>query len=94
VTGKAGSVCLMHTRLVHGSDANRSKANRGLYICVYSAADAFPLAANPLPNPNEGKVVRGRKSRQARLMDAVVELPAQAKVASFFATQGQKSAGG
>jgi len=93
VTGKAGSVCLMHTRLVHGSDANRSKANRGLYICVYSAADAFPLAANPLPNPNEGKVVRGQKSRQARLMDAVVELPAQAKVASFFATQGQKSAG-
>lgn len=94
ITGKAGSVCLMHTRLVHGSDANRSTRNRGLYICVYSAADAFPLAANPLPNPNEGKVVRGRKSRQARLMDAVIELPAQAKVASFFATQGQKSAGG
>jgi len=94
VTGKAGSVCLMHTRLVHGSDANRSTQNRGLYICVYSAADAFPLAANPLPNPNEGKVVRGQKTRQARLMDAVIELPAQAKVASFFATQGQKSAGG
>jgi len=93
IAGKAGSVCLMHTRLVHGSDANRSTQNRGLYICVYSAADAFPLAANPLPNPNEGKVVRGQKSRQARLMDAVVELPAQAKVASFFATQGQKSAG-
>jgi ectoine hydroxylase-related dioxygenase (phytanoyl-CoA dioxygenase family) len=94
ITGKAGSVCLMHTRLVHGSDANRSTQNRGLYICVYSAADAFPLAANPLPNPNEGKIVRGQKSRQARLMDAIVELPAQAKVASFFATQGQKSAGG
>jgi ectoine hydroxylase-related dioxygenase (phytanoyl-CoA dioxygenase family) len=94
ISGKAGSVCLMHTRLVHGSDANRSTQNRGLYICVYSAADAFPLAANPLPNPNEGKVVRGHKSRQARLMDAVIELPAQAKVASFFATQGQRSAGG
>ena len=94
VTGKAGSVCLMHTRLVHGSDANRSTQNRGLYICVYSAADAFPLAANPLPNPNEGKAVRGQRSRQARLMDAVIELPAQAKVASVFATQGQKSAGG
>src|SRR5215468_8352391 len=25
ITGKAGSVCLMHTRLVHGSDANRSR---------------------------------------------------------------------
>jgi ectoine hydroxylase-related dioxygenase (phytanoyl-CoA dioxygenase family) len=94
ITGKAGSVCLMHTRLVHGSDANRSSANRGLYICVYTAADAFPLAASPLPNPNEGLILRGRKTRRARLMDAVIELPAQAKVASFFATQGQESAGG
>jgi ectoine hydroxylase-related dioxygenase (phytanoyl-CoA dioxygenase family) len=94
VTGPAGSVCLMHTRLVHGSAANRSNRARGLYICVYSAADAFPIAANPLPNPSEGLIVRGEKVRTARLMEALVELPAQAKVASFFATQGQKSAAG
>jgi len=92
VTGKAGSVCLMHTRLVHGSDANRSDRPRGLYICVYTAADAFPLARNPLANPNEGLIVRGEATRKARLMNAVIELPAQEKVASFFATQGQKSA--
>jgi len=92
VIGKAGSVCLMHTRLVHGSDANRSRQPRGLYICVYTAADAFPLARNPLANPNEGLIVRGEATRNARLMEAVIELPAQAKVASFFATQGQKSA--
>ncbi|HTO83728.1 MAG TPA: phytanoyl-CoA dioxygenase family protein [Methylomirabilota bacterium] len=92
VTGKAGSVCLMHTRLVHGSDANRSGRPRGLYICVYTAADAFPLARNPLANPNEGMIVRGHATRMARLVDAVVELPAQEKVASFFATQGQRSA--
>lgn len=94
ITGRAGSVCLMHTRLVHGSDANRSTQSRGLYICVYTAADAVPLARNPLANPNEGMIVRGRATGKARLMDAVIELPAQAKVASFFATQGQKSAGG
>jgi len=94
ITGKAGSVCLMHTRLVHGSDANRSTQSRGLYICVYTAADAVPLARNPLANPNEGMIVRGQPTGKARLMDAVIELPAQAKVASFFATQGQKSAGG
>lgn len=94
ITGKAGSVCLMHTRLVHGSDANRSTQSRGLYICVYTAADAVPLARNPLANPNEGMIVRGQATGKARLMDAVIELPAQAKVASFFATQGQKSAGG
>ena len=94
ITGVAGSVCLMHTRLVHGSDANRSGQPRGLYICVYTAADAVPIARNPMANPNEGMVVRGKAARMARLMDAIIELPAQAKVASFFATQGQKSAGG
>ncbi len=93
ITGRAGSVCLMHTRLAHGSGANRSRSPRGLYICVYTAADAFPLAANPMPNPNEGRVVRGTASRTARLMDARVELPKQPKTASFFAVQGQQSAG-
>ena len=92
VTGKAGSACLMHTRLAHGSDANRSDRPRGLYICVYSAADAFPLARNPMANPNEGLIVRGQKSRKARLVEGLVELPEQPKMASFFAVQGQKSA--
>lgn len=92
VTGPAGSVCLMHTRLAHGSAANRSNEPRGLYICVYTAADAFPLAANPMPNPNEGLVVRGRKSRKARLMGGEIELPEQPKAASFFVVQGQGSA--
>jgi ectoine hydroxylase-related dioxygenase (phytanoyl-CoA dioxygenase family) len=94
ITGPAGSVCLMHTRLVHGSDANRSAQPRALYICVYTAADAVPIARNPMANPNEGLIVRGKAAQTARLMDAIIELPAQAKVASFFATQGQKSAGG
>ena len=93
ITGTAGSVCLMHTRLAHVSDANRAERPRGLYICVYTAADAVPLAANPMPNPNEGRIVRGRRSRRARLMDATVELPQQPKKASFFAVQGQDSAG-
>jgi ectoine hydroxylase-related dioxygenase (phytanoyl-CoA dioxygenase family) len=92
ITGPAGSVCLMHTRLAHGSDANRSARPRGLYICVYTAADAVPLARNPMANPNEGLIVRGQKKRQARLMEGLVELPEQPKMASFFAVQGQKSA--
>jgi phytanoyl-CoA hydroxylase len=93
IIGRAGSVCLMHTRLAHGSDANRSTRPRGLYICVYTAADAVPLARNPMANPNEGLIVRGQKMRQARLMEGLVELPEQPKMASFFAVQGQKSAG-
>jgi ectoine hydroxylase-related dioxygenase (phytanoyl-CoA dioxygenase family) len=94
ITGTAGSVCLMHTRLVHGSDANRSSRPRSLYICVYTAADAVPIARNPMANPNEGLIVRGTAARTVRLMDAIIELPAQEKVASFFATQGQRSAAG
>ena len=92
ITGAAGSVCLMHTRLAHGSDANRSDRSRGLYICVYTAADAFPLARNPMANPNEGLIVRGRKTRKARLTEGLIELPEQPKLASFFAVQGQRSA--
>jgi len=91
--GPAGSVCLMHTRLCHGSEANRSDRSRALYICVYSAADAFPLARNPMANPNEGMIVRGNATRFARMMEGPIELPQQPKSASFFAVQGQKSAG-
>jgi len=94
VTGKAGDVCLMHTRLAHGSDASRSTRPRGLYICVYTAADAVPIAANPMPNLNEGRVIRGQKRRKARLTEALVELPEQPKSASFFTVQGQASAVG
>jgi hypothetical protein len=59
ITGSAGSVCLMHTRLAHGSEPNGSSRPRGLYICVYTAADAFPLSPNPMANPNRGRIVRG-----------------------------------
>ncbi len=91
-TGKAGDVCLMHTRLVHGSASNRSDSPRGLFICVYTAADAFPLARNPMPSELAGIIVRGERTRVARLMQADIELPEQPKMASFFAVQGQASA--
>jgi ectoine hydroxylase-related dioxygenase (phytanoyl-CoA dioxygenase family) len=92
VTGRAGSVCLMHTRLAHGSAANRSDRPRGLYICVYTAADAVPIARNPMPSPNEGRIVRGKPSPTARMIPLEVELPKQPKSASFFTVQGQASA--
>ncbi len=93
VTGKAGDACLMHTRLVHGSAPNRSASPRGLFICVYTAADAFPLAPNPMPSALEGTIVRGQRTRVARLVQADIELPEQPKMASFFAVQGQASVG-
>lgn len=89
--GKAGSVCLMHTKLLHGSAANRSDGARGLYICVYTAADAVPIARNPMPSLNEGRIVRGKEARFARLSSGLVELPKQPKSASFFTVIGQES---
>jgi len=89
---KPGSVCLMHTKLMHGSDPNRSKAPRGLFICVYAAADAFALSPSPLPNRFEGQIVRGQATGQARLTEGQVQLPAAWKEAAFFAVQGQRAA--
>ena len=94
VVGSAGDVCLMHTRLAHGSAPNKSAHSRGLYICVYTAADAVPLARNPMPSPNEGLIVRGEKQISARMINFEVELPQQPKSASFFTVQGQASATG
>jgi len=93
ITGRAGDACLMHTRVVHGSAENRSDQDRGLFICVYTAGDAFPLARNPMPSPLEGTMVRGERSRVARLMQADIELPEQPKLTSFFAVQERASAG-
>ena len=91
VTGPAGAACLMHTLALHGSDANRSPAPRSLFICVYSAADAFPLAPSPVPSRFEGQVVRGRESRVARLDVAEVELPERYTESSFFDVQARRS---
>ena len=63
-TGKAGSVCLMHTRLLHGSAPNNSDAPRTLYICVYSAADAMPISPSPVPTKDQGMIVRGEDKGQ------------------------------
>lgn len=90
--GPAGAVCLMHTKLAHGSAANAGDKPRGLYICVYSAADAIPIARNPMPSTHEGDIVCGKPARFARLQAGRIELPQQPKSASFFTVQGQKSA--
>jgi phytanoyl-CoA hydroxylase len=86
--GKAGDVCLMHTCLVHGSAPNTSDRRRTLYISVYSAADAVPLAPSPLPNKYEGAIVRGQPSRRVRLTVTDVELPSDHR-GSFFNLSGQ-----
>ena len=87
ITGRASDVCLMHAKLLHGSEPNASRLPRRLYICMYSAADAFLLQRNSLPNRFEGAIVRGRPTRRARLEAGAVELPEIFRMASFFQVQ-------
>ena len=91
ITGKAGDVCLMHTLLLHGSEPNASKAPRRLFICGYSAADAFPLMRTSLPNRLQGTMVRGKPTRHARLREGAVELPEEFSQTSFFQLQEQSA---
>jgi ectoine hydroxylase-related dioxygenase (phytanoyl-CoA dioxygenase family) len=89
VTGPAGSVCLMHTRLLHGSAPNRSSSPRTLFISVYSADDAVPCSPSPMPNEFEGLVVRGQYTNRVRSMSFDVELPQLPSTASFFDQQAE-----
>jgi len=88
-TGAAGAVCLMHTRLLHGSAPNMSADPRTLFICVYSAADAVPLSPNPMPSAFEGEIVRGAATGRVRSIDYAIELPQLPATASFFDQQAQ-----
>jgi ectoine hydroxylase-related dioxygenase (phytanoyl-CoA dioxygenase family) len=64
--GPAGSITLHNCRMVHGSMPNKSAHGRPLFLCTYSAADAFTYTANPLASRYSGTVVRGRPARWAR----------------------------
>jgi ectoine hydroxylase-related dioxygenase (phytanoyl-CoA dioxygenase family) len=85
--GAAGTVCLMHTRLAHGSKPNLSKLPRTLFICVYSAEDAVPLVPNPVPSQHEGLVVRGARTGRVRSKNFSLKLPQKPAQASFFSQQ-------
>lgn len=84
--GPAGSVCLMHTRLAHGSAPNRSPDPRTLFICVYSAGDAMPLTPNPVPTSHQGLFVAGEDKGVIRSEPYEVLRPQYPKT-SFFAQQ-------
>ncbi len=90
-TGPAGSVCLMHTKLAHGSAPNLSDKSRTLLIMVYSAADAHPLTRNPVPNHHEGLIVRGEDPGMIRTEEYSVAIPQYPKGASFFTQQKASS---
>jgi len=85
--GAAGSACLMHTRLLHGSAPNLSDSPRTLYICEYCAEDAYPLQRNHIPSIYMGEIVRGSHSGRVRCSDYQMLFPEVPEGASFFGQQ-------
>ncbi len=85
--GPAGSVCLMHTKLAHGSAPNLSRHPRTLSITVYAAADAAACSPNPVPSTLDGEIVRGVEPNRIRSTAYEVEIPEYPRGASFFLQQ-------
>lgn len=87
VHGPAGSACLMHTRLLHGSAPNQSERPRTLFISEYRAEDSKPLDVNHLPSRYEGELVRGEHTNRVRCSSYEMEFPEVPTGASFFSQQ-------
>ena len=86
-TGKAGSVCLMHSSLLHGSAPNLSNHRRTLYITTYYAEDAIELSPNHLPSRFTHELVREVETGKVRCSPYEMSLPAKPVGTSFFAQQ-------
>ncbi|WP_317056629.1 MULTISPECIES: phytanoyl-CoA dioxygenase family protein [Roseovarius] len=88
-TGKAGSVCLMHSSLLHGSAPNLSDQPRTLYIATYYAEDAIELSANHLPSRHTHELVRGVETGRVRCSSYEMEIPEKPTSTSFFDQQAE-----
>jgi len=89
--GRAGTACLMHTRLLHGSAANLSSRARTLYIVSYAAEDAHPVHKNHIPSEFEGEVVTGIATGQVRSSEWSVAMPEYPQDSSFFEQQASST---
>jgi hypothetical protein len=89
--GPAGTVVLLHCRVVHGSAANYSARMRPLLLNVYAAADALPFTPTPAPTSRTGVLVRGREPLHVHMEPYPARLPPrwdQVGYRSIFAAQG------
>jgi len=91
--GPAGSACLMHTRLVHGSAPNLTEVPRTLAIFSYRSEDSRILHPNHIPSVNEGEVVRGVVTGRIRATPYEMALGELPSTASFFDQQAQVTSG-
>jgi ectoine hydroxylase-related dioxygenase (phytanoyl-CoA dioxygenase family) len=93
LTGKAGSMTVHHVRLVHGSDLNRSGADRRFLLYELTAADAWPLAGTLSPFTDlaeyDGRMITGRPTLTPRLVPVPVLMPLPKAIdqSSIYAAQ-------
>ena len=87
--GPAGSACLMHSTLLHGSGPNLSDKARTLFICEYVAEDSYPLQANHIPSKYMEEIVRGEFTSRIRCCEYEMEFPEVPTGASFFEQQAK-----
>jgi hypothetical protein len=88
--GPAGTVILIHCRVVHGSAANHSPRMRPLLLNVYAAADALPMTPAPAPTSKTGRLVRGQEPVHVHMEPYPARLPPrwdQVGYRSIFAAQ-------
>jgi len=73
--GPAGTVVLLHCRVVHGSAINHSPRMRPLFLNVYSAADALPITPAPAATSRTGLLVRGQEPLHVHMEPYPARLP-------------------
>lgn len=73
--GPAGTVVVLHCRVVHGSAANYSSRMRPLLLNVYAAADALPMTPAPTPTSRTGVLVRGQEPTHVHMEPYPARLP-------------------
>ena len=83
-TGEAGSVCLMHSNLLHGSAPNISSKPRTLYIATYYAEDAIELSQNHVPSKFTHDLIRGTVSGRVRCSSYEMLVPEFPKETSLI----------
>ena len=90
--GPAGSACLMHGRLLHGSAPNLSERPRTLFISAYRSEDSYPLDTSHVPSEHEGELVRGVRTNRVRCTPMEMAFSEVPTGASFFEQQAQETA--
>lgn len=75
-----GSISIHHARLLHGSAANTSGAERRFLLYQYRAADSWPLMGLRTSFEDyEGLIVSGKSTLRPRLKEIPVSLPLPAR---------------